>query len=229
VERNLIRDALLTGAPYSRALPFQFVAAAKAAPKLEEVLDEAMLLSVRAMPKLGGRTLLVVDVSGSMASSLGERSTLDRIEAAGALAVLARERCEDVTVYATAGSDMKQVHATAVLPARHGFALVGALNEAKSKLGGGGIFLKQCMDYIQQHEGEPFDRVLVFTDEQDCDHKANPNTAPRLGTRNYIMNVATYKHGIGSEGGWDRISGFSEGVLDWIIGEEWGQELQQEA
>lgn len=216
--------AVLEAAPKSKALPFRYVSAARAAPKLETELEAAMLLTLGEMPKLLGRTLLVVDVSGSMRGALSARSKLDRVDAAGALTILVRETCEHATVYATAGDDCRQVHATAEIPARRGMALLGAVRDALARLGGGGIFLVQCMDFIKTREREPFDRVLVFTDEQDCDRKANPATAQQLASHNYIVNVASYEHGIASDGGWHRINGFSERVLDWVAENEFGQQ-----
>jgi 60 kDa SS-A/Ro ribonucleoprotein len=232
VDRSIARVALVAGAPHAKVLPYRYIAAAKAAPAYEPALEQAMLASLGAMPKLPGRTALVVDVSGSMGGALGGKSTLDRIDAACGLAMLVREVCEDVEIYATGGCDHRQQHATAALPPRRGFALRDAIHHAPCQLGGGGIFLKQCMDWIADKlrtlGEQPFARVIVFTDEQDCDHKANPATARRLGTHNYIINVAPYKPSIDTSAGWRRISGFSERVVEWIAIEE-GVDTQAQA
>lgn len=223
VDRGLIKKALIEGAPFARVLPFRFIAAARAAQEFEPVLEEAMLASLAAMPKLPGRTLLIVDVSGSMSSQLSGRSTLTRIDAACGVASLARELCEDVQIYITGGNDITRIHATKELPPRRGFALIDAVRAGDRSVGGGGIFLKQCMDWVasQDRGGRgPIARVIVFTDEQDCDIKANPATAQRLGVHNYINNVASYKPGIDTSAGWRRVSGFSERVLEWIAVEE---------
>jgi hypothetical protein len=160
-----------------------------------------------------------------------ERVKVDRGLIADGLAqvnaVVARELCEDATIYATAGDDYAQKHATMLLPARRGFALRDAVNKAPDKIGGGGIFLVQCMDYIAKQERDPqFDRVIVFTDEQDCDHKLKPDAARRLGKYNYMVNVASYRRGIGY-GNWTRIDGWSEAVLDYINAAEAADQLQQ--
>lgn len=224
VDRGLIRDRLQQGAARSRVLPWQFLAAMKAAPSMVKALDNAMVTSAKSMSKITGRTLLVIDTSGSMQASLSRKSTLNRLEAAGALAALARERCEDVEIYATAGNDMTRVHATAEVPAYHGMALasVFAGQDFVAKLGGGGIFLTQCMGYIEARHRGTYDQVLVFTDEQDCDNKLDgaPSRAKKLGARNYIMNVESYEHGIGADNGWTKISGFSEAVLDYIVADQ---------
>jgi hypothetical protein len=64
-------------------------------------------------------------------------------------------------------------------------------------------------------EANKVDRVIVFTDEQDVDSDKNPANAKRLGTNNYIANVASYTNGINSDK-WITITGFSESVLEYI-------------
>jgi hypothetical protein len=56
-------------------------------------------------------------------------------------------------------------------------------------------------------------RLIVFSDEQS--HGAVPSPKGR----GVIVNVAAYKHGVG-DGAWDRVDGFSEKILDWIIASE---------
>jgi len=222
VDRALIEESLIRGAPKSWALPFRFITAAKHVPKFEDMLGKAMVAAAEALPKLKGRTLLVIDVSGSMAGTLSHKSQMSRIDAANGLAILMREQAEDITVYATAGNDGTRVHATDIVPARHGFALADAIQKRTGELGGGGIFLKQCMEYIQKKEKKPFDRVIVITDEQDCDDPSvKASEAPKLGEYNYILNVGVYEPALPVMGaGWTRISGFSERVVDWIAVEE---------
>lgn len=199
-----------------RVLPFRYIAAARQVPKLEPQLERAMIRSLAGVAKLSGTTVLVIDVSGSMCAMLSGRSTLSRLDTAAALAVLVREVCEDPVIYATAGSDWKRVHKTALIPARRGFALADEVVRSSSRLGGGGIFLKQAMDYVAQAEKRP-DRVIVLTDEQDCDDrvKGNPAEAKTIGGFNYMVNVASARNGIGY-GRWTHIDGWSEAVLEYI-------------
>src|SRR5690349_15111941 len=49
-----------------RVLPFRFLAAARHAPQWEEALEQAMLKCLATSKKLGGKTIVLVDVSGSM-------------------------------------------------------------------------------------------------------------------------------------------------------------------
>jgi len=214
VDEGLIRKRLREGC--GRALPFRFITAAKYAPKLEDSLETAMFKGLEDAPKLAGRTLLVVDASGSMHGQLSAKSEMDRLDAAAGLAVIIRELAEQPVVYSTAGNDGTRTHATMLLPPRRGFSLIEAFRNSPQTIGGGGIFLVQCLDYISQREPQPFDRVIIFTDEQDCDIKANPRNAKRLGRHNYIINIASHKNGISYQNGWEHIDGWSEGVVRYI-------------
>lgn len=216
VSKGTIGDALM-GANLSRVLPFRYISAARAVPQLEQEIERAMFRSLEGYPKLYGKTVLVVDVSGSMfgAGNVSKRSDITRVDAACALAALARETCEEVAVYATAGNDRTGVHSTSVVPPRRGFALIDAIEkDMRTKLGGGGIFLVQCLDYVFQHE-KSADRVIVITDEVDCDKKLTPATANAFGVRNYLINIASNQNGVGY-GKFTHIDGWSESVLDFI-------------
>lgn len=220
VQPDLIESGL-ESANFDRVLPFRFIAAAKHAPRYEKSLQDAMLRASKTLTRLAGKTLLIVDTSGSMSGALSGKSDMNRIDAAAALAMLAKETCESGTLYATAGSDSSRVHATMLLPDRRGFALRDALQQAPARIGHGGIFLTQCMSFIAAEEhGRTFDRVIVFTDEQDCDTKLPPAKSKKLGRFNYLVNVASYKIGIGDVSGWIGINGFSERIFDYIAASE---------
>ncbi|MGD9967377.1 MAG: TROVE domain-containing protein [Hyphomonadaceae bacterium] len=221
VDPALVEDAILTRRGAERVLPFRYVAAARAAPGYEAALEKALLADLARRPKLAGKTLIVVDVSGSMYGSyMSKQSETNRATAAASLAAILRELCEEVRIYATAGNDSTRVHATKLAPPRRGMALVDAIYGQCQPLGGGGIFLKQVMDYLKKEEGRA-DRIVVVTDEQDCGvgSEDSPQNAKPFGRYNYMLNVASYQNGIGS-GVWTRVNGFSERVIDWIAAME---------
>lgn len=223
VPKSAVRSALAK-TDISRVLPFRFVAASVAAPEYESELDELLIKGSQQAAKLPGKTVLVVDVSGSMYGhgNISKRSDMTRVDAAATLAAIARERCEEVAIYATAGNDSSRVHATALVPNRHGMALADVFRkkEMQRELGGGGIFLVQCLDFIARKEDSTADRIIVFTDEQDCDQKLTPETANAFGKRNYLINISAEKNGIGYKPKWTHIDGFSEAVLDYILASE---------
>lgn len=217
VDKKLIQNSLAT-VNMGWVLPFRFISAAKAAPEYEEFIDAAMLKNLDQQPKISGRTIIVIDVSGSMyGQTVSKRSDMDRALAASALGAIGREMFEDVAVYATAGSDHTRIHQTQLVPSRRGMALVDAIFGLCRPLGGGGIFLTPVCNWLRERE-ENVERMIVITDEQDCaiDPKDSPNHAIPLGKHNYMLNVNTYKNGIGYGGKWTHIDGWSEAVLNYI-------------
>jgi len=217
VDEALVRGAITARKGAERVLPFRYVAAAAAAPVFEEALDTAMVAGLAQVPKLPGRTLLIIDVSGSMYGSLlSRRSDMNRARVACALGAIAREICEEPLIYATAGNDGTRVHKTEMVPARRGMALVDAIYAMCKPLGGGGIFLNQVMRHLQPKHPD-VDRIIVITDEQDCGVRAgdSPLDAPAFGRWNYMINVASNRNGVGY-GKWVHFDGFSEHVLRYI-------------
>ncbi|HWC16481.1 MAG TPA: TROVE domain-containing protein [Terriglobales bacterium] len=178
-----------------RVLPFRFVAAARYAPQWEQELEQAMLRCIAGQEKFAGKTVLLVDVSGSMDASLSRNSEMRRVDAACGLAVLLREICEEVSVY-TFSDDIVAV------PARHGFALRDAISASQKH---SGTHLGYALNAIR----EAYDRIVVITDEQSHDTVPGPRGA------GYMINVASYKNGVGY-GQWTHIDGWSEAVVDYI-------------
>jgi 60 kDa SS-A/Ro ribonucleoprotein len=197
-------------------LPLNYLAAAKAAPRWQRELEDCMLRGLAQAPKLPGYSVLVIDVSGSMGEAISARSDFTRLDAGAAMAVLGAEMCERVAVYATAGSDYHRIHATERIASCRGFALSDALTQAATRLGGGGIFTRQCLEYIATQERETPDRVMIFSDSQDCDFPDRRIPRP-FGKRNYIVDVSAHTRGINYEGVWTaEISGWSEHFLSYI-------------
>ena len=81
---SIMRDAVVARRGAARVLPFRYVAAARACPQLEPWIDQALCEAVMSGPSLPGRTLVLVDVSGSMTARLSARSDLTRMDGAAA-------------------------------------------------------------------------------------------------------------------------------------------------
>lgn len=225
VDDSIINAAIKLRHGADRVLPFRFVAAAKQAPKFESALNDSMLETLQTSTKLKGKTLIVVDVSGSMYNAkISSKSEMDRAYVACTLAAFLREVCEDPIIYATGGNDFTKVHQTELVPARHGMSLVDAIYGLQRKLGGGGIFLTPVCKWLADKE-KNVHRMIVVTDEQDCagNGENSPLKATPLGKKNYLVNVASAKNGIGY-GKWLHIDGWSEGVVDYIFAHENSQE-----
>lgn len=196
VERELVLEAL-TRVSASRVLPFRFIAAARHAPKLEEALEQAMLRSLASQEKLAGKTVLLVDISGSMTAPLSRRSEMLRTDAAYGPAILLREIAEQVSIYSFS-DHLKEI------PARHGFALRDAIDASQAH---NGTYLGKAIEGIR----EKYDRIIVITDEQAHDRVPHPPA----GAKGYVINVASFKNGVGY-GPWTHIDGWSEAVIDYI-------------
>jgi 60 kDa SS-A/Ro ribonucleoprotein len=194
VEPELVRQAL-DAIRVERVLPFRFLAATRYAPQWEPWIEQAMFASLRGQSRLAGKTVLLVDVSGSMDARLSARSEMVRMDAAAGLAVLLREIAEEVSVY-TFSDNLKAV------PQRRGFALRDAIVHSQPH---GSTQLGKAL----QEMHESCDRLIVITDEQSHDRVP----APRC--RGYVINVASYRNGIGY-GAWTHIDGWSEAVIEYI-------------
>jgi len=197
-------------------LPIDFIRAAAAAPDWRLELERLMFRCCAEFPKLAGSTVFVVDVSGSMAQRMSAKTDFNRINAAAAMATLAAEMCEHIAIYVTAGSDSARMHKTEKLKPTRGFALADTIAESYNRMGGGGIFTRQCLEYIRGQEKEDPDRIIVFSDSQDCDYPDKRKPAP-FGKHNYIVDVSSHQHGINYEGVWTaEIAGWSEHFLRFI-------------
>ncbi len=196
VEEGLVVNAL--GAmSTARVLPFRFLAAARYAPQWEEALEQAMLKCVAGQEKLAGKTVVLVDVSGSMTAPLSRRSEMLRTDAAYGLAVLLREIGEKVSVFSFSDSLIE-------VPARRGFALRDAIDTSQRH---NSTQLGKAVDELNRKHS--YDRLIVISDEQAHDTVS----APKGG--GYVINVASYKNGVGY-GKWTHIDGWSESVVEYI-------------
>ncbi len=212
--KSEIRQAI-KGTNPAMLLPVDFLKAVKFAPEYVSEIEDLMFSCLGQYPKLKGETIFVLDVSGSMGNKLSAKSDYNRLDAGIAMAILAREMCENCTIYLTAGSDPTRVHSTEKIKSLRGFGLHDLIKSRVLALGGGGIFTRQCLDYIRTQEKEVPDRIIVFSDSQDCDRdKALPKP---FGKTNYIVDVSPHQFGVNYAGIWDaEISGWSENFLRFI-------------
>jgi len=194
VDEKLI-SASLAGMKTERVLPFRFIAAARYAPQFEAELEQAMFRSLEGQARLPGKTVLLVDVSGSMDAPLSRRGEMRRNDAAYGLAVLLRQIAEQGSIYSFSDHLVR-------VPPRTGFALRDAINASQPH---GGTYLGRAIHELD----EAYDRLIVITDEQSHD------VVPNAKARGYMINVASFKNGVGY-GPWMHIDGWSEAVIEYI-------------
>jgi 60 kDa SS-A/Ro ribonucleoprotein len=196
VSDDIIRQGL-SQMNVERVLPFRFITAAKYAPKFETELEAAMFKNLELEDKLLGKTVVLVDISGSMeGTKVSAKSELDRMDAALALAMLLREICEKVEIYSFSNN-------VVLVPPRRGFALRDAIRRSQPI---GGTYLGAA---VAKANTVAYDRLIVFTDEQSADRVVDPKG---LG---YMINVASYRNGVGYKK-WIHLDGFSESIVKWI-------------
>lgn len=197
VDESEIR-AYSTVVNVDRVLPFRYVAAARIVPQFEDMLEVMMFKSLAGAEKFKGKTIILVDVSGSMfGCSVSQKSDLDRFDAAAALAMLCKEQCEQVEVYSFSNT-------LARVAPRSGFALREAIFSSQEH---GGTELGKAVNKL--HLTTEYDRLIVITDEQTRDRVPSPKG------KGYVLNVGSYQNGI-NHSAWTTITGFSEAVMDYI-------------
>src|SRR5262249_11248573 len=96
------------------------------------------------------------------------------------------------------------------VPARRGFALRDAINQSQAH---SATYLGKAIEQLnaraEKGKDERYDRLIVITDEHAHDAVPNPRG------KGYVVNVASYKNGIGY-GKWTHIDGWSESVVEYV-------------
>jgi hypothetical protein len=174
----------------SRQLPMRFLSAYRAASAslrwswpLEQALDHAL----GNIPELPGRTLVLVDTSGSMDAVFSKDGTLKRWDAAVVfgLAIGRRSAAADVVSFSTHTKDF---------PLKKGESLLAGVTRWRD----GGYFLNggtNTATAVARHFRE-HDRVVILTDEQAA-YTGHADVAAGVPARVpfYTWNLAGYRRG----------------------------------
>lgn len=165
----------------SKQLPFRFFSAYReiqtiSTSKTLDVLENAIEYSVENLPKLKGKTVIAIDVSGSMRNSISNKSTVKCSDIARLLAVLASKICEEYIVY-TFDTSLNQVT----------FSKRGGIIETAMSLpfdGGGTNITLPLQEMINNNIQA--DRLLIFSDNEI-------NQSWRTASHNWWTNVIISK------------------------------------
>jgi hypothetical protein len=173
----------------SRVLPMRFLSAYNAAPSLRWAypLEKALQHALAKVPALDGRTLILIDTSGSMNSAFSKDGTLRCWDAATVFGLALAARAQDATVVSF--SD-----ATRVFPRVDGESVLAAVRRFRDGgyFHGGGTETEQA---VRQHY-DRHDRVVILTDEQAHWHgRADVTTAVPAQVPVYTWNLAGYRIG----------------------------------
>lgn len=209
VDEGLIRESI-KAMKVERILPFQFITAARYAPRFEPELEGSMLRCLKDQTKLAGKTALIVDTSPSMwMAKVSAKSEMTRFDAAAALAILCREICEDVYIF-TFNQIAHEV------PTRSGFALRDAMQATKGNASYGGLA-------VHEANKRGYDRIIVLTDGEwhtpllpgQRLRPALEASPPPVSKLAYMINVSNTKNGVGY-GKWTSLDGWSEAIVRYI-------------
>lgn len=217
VPKGIIKKGLST-LKSSMLMPLDFLKAARINPAFNREIEDAMLESYKNLPKLSGKTLLIIDVSGSMGSLTSGKSVFTRLNQACAMAMLAANQCEDFELVTTGGDDCNRIHSSYWLQyPKKGFDIAQQISSTRQITGLGGIYTRQCLEWCKEtFKDEKFDRIIVFSDSQDCDYPEKRVPKP-FGTYNYIIDISAHTKGINYKGIWTaEVSGMSEHFLTYI-------------
>ncbi|PRH77651.1 TROVE domain-containing protein [Streptomyces solincola] len=168
----------------SRQFPFRYLAAHRHAPSLRwaHPLEQALGHSLANVPALPGRTLVLVDRSGSMWAPLSGRSELNRADAAAIFGAALALRADN--------ADLVQFGTTSKpVPYRAGESVLKVLDRFGDL--GGTDTTEAVRTHYRRH-----DRVLIVTDEQAAySRHGDPvqQVPPKVPV--YTWNLAGYRPG----------------------------------
>lgn len=166
----------------SRQFPYRFLSAWKAVESLTwgAALETAMQYSIQNIPEFEGRTLVLIDTSGSMQSPVGgERSQAQRWEVAalfGAALAVRNPGRTDVAIYAHGNKK--------IMAPTSGASVLRFVKDMNSLIGSVGHSTNTWEAIRAQYTGH--DRIVVLTDEQSHDRGTNP------GAWMHFINLAGY-------------------------------------
>lgn len=173
----------------SRQFPFRYLAAYQHAPSLRwsYPLEQALGHSLANVPALPGRTLVLVDRSGSMWAPLSDRSELNRADAAAIFgtALALRAADADLVEFGTTSRRLAFDKGESVLKVLGRFGDLGGTDTTSA---------------VRAHyRGQ--DRVLIVTDEQYAfNHRGDPTEQVPAHVPVYTWNLAGYRAGHGPSG-----------------------------
>lgn len=174
----------------SRQFPFRYLAAYRHAPSLRwsYPLEQALGHSLANVPELPGRTLVLVDRSGSMFyARMSDRSVLTRADAAAVFgaAVALRAAKADLVEFGTTSAPVRFRRGESVLRILDRFGNLGGTDTTEA---------------VRRHY-QGHDRVLIVTDEQYAPSRhGDPTEQVPARVPVYTWNLAGHRAGHGPSG-----------------------------
>ena len=191
----------------SRQFPYRFLSAYRTAPSLRwgHALEQALLASTACIPALPGRTLVLVDTSGSMQGPVSARSSVRHVDVGALFAVALAARGCDVDLAGFANGVFGH-------RLRRGGSVLRQADEFCARVGEVGHGTETVAALKAAYKGH--DRVVIFSDMQAFAYpgggaggrsvsEAVPATVPLFGVntngyaRSSIDTARPYRYEIG--------------------------------
>lgn len=209
----------------SKQLPFRFLSAYRSIPRNEnwsadkayDAIDTAADYSVSNLPKIPGKTVIAIDVSGSMCCHISARSDIRCSDIALLLGVIANRICESARVF-TFDTSIEELNI------RRKNGIISTAMNLRANGGGTNMYLPFEK---MLHENIDCDRVIILSDNE-CnsvgwyDHRTVQEMADqyREETGNDIWMHAIDLEGYGTQQfkgpKTNMIAGWSEKVFEFI-------------
>lgn len=173
----------------SRQLPMRFLSAFRNVSNVRwhMPLEEALQLSLNNIPEFPGRTLILIDTSGSMGDKMSDRSELQRWDAAAIFGLALSQRCEKADVYSFSNRVLE-------FPLAKGASLLVMLEAFRR-----GYFQRAgtATAHAVQTTFRGHQRVIILTDEQANYHGHGDVTAGVIPAHIPVItfNLAGYRVG----------------------------------
>lgn len=192
----------------SRQLPLRFLSAYRELPsdRWKWPLDQALQMSLSGVPSFTGRTLILIDTSGSMDSPFSRNGKLRLFDAAAMFGLALAQRCEDSTVVSYSNSSRE-------FPAISGESLLRSLDRF---LGSYLYRLATATAFALRKHYAGHDRVVILTDEQaDYDARVDVTRSVPANIPVITFNLAGYQVGHAPSGTANRftIGGLSDAAF----------------
>ena len=190
----------------ARLFPYQVWAAYKHAPSdnWKRALGTTLELTTQNIPALD-RTLVVIDMSGSMQGPVSNRSVMSRVEVAAVMAAVTAKRSAsaDVVIFGFTNEAVKL---------RKGASVLGSVDRLVKMLGVVGHATNGHSAIAAHYKPRRHDRVVLFTDDQMHDAgMVDISAVPLI----YTVDLAGYRPRSLPSGGRGRytLAGFSDATF----------------
>lgn len=205
----------------SKQLPFRYLSAYKTlkdeclgSSKTYDVLEDALDASIANLPKLPGKTVIAIDISGSMSDPVSTKSNVRCYEIAMLLGLIANRICDDAIVY-TFNNGVYNI----TVPKR-----ISILNEVSKARCYGGTYMELPFAAVIDQKVKA-DRIIILSDNE-CNSSWRGTVQSYADQYRHKTGNDIWVHAIDLQGYGTQqfhgpktnvIAGWSEKVFDFIL------------